>query len=245
MTIVFIAFLLPALQTASAQDFLTGAHLFSSKKESYFTLKDGQKMTAKVAKIKRKKGLITSIRIEMADGSKRTLNPSEIDHMYLAPSGFDNFTKSTEKAGNISKWSANTDINKGCTEEGYVLFESSKFIIKKKEREVLGQLLNPGYTTCAKIYFDPFAKETTRVVAGPLTLAGGDVKSYYIKVGINPAYLLKKSDYKKAQSTLFKNCKTLGPAFKNNLTWKDFAKHLYFYSTECHEGQGDPIIIIV
>lgn len=228
-----LAFFLISAPSAVAQDFLAGAHTFSGKKDSYFTLKDGTELTAKVDKIKRKKGLILSVKIELADGEKRTLSAEEIDFMYLIPSGFDTFSRTMDEGTTMNKWFLDTEINQGYIEEGYVLFESAKFIIKKKGREVLAQLLNPGYPSYAKVYFDPFAKETMRVGAGPLTVAGGDAKSYYIKVGDKPAYLLKKKDYKKTIPNLYKNCRKLGPAFEDKLTWRDFAKHLYFYTTEC------------
>lgn len=220
-------------QLSFAQDFLSGAHTFSGKKDSYFTLKDGTELTAKVDKIKRKKGLILSVKIELPNGEERILNAGEIDHMYLIPSGFDSFSKALNESTTMNKWFLDTEINQGYIQEGYVLFESAKFIIKKKEQEVLAQLLNPGYPSYAKVYFDPFAKETMRIDAGPLTVAGGDAKSYYIKVGDKPAYLLQKKDYKETIPNLYKNCRKLGPAFEDNLTWRDFAKHLYFYTTEC------------
>lgn len=234
MIIALLAVFLTGTHTVTAQDFLSGSHSFSGKKDSYYTLKDGTELTGKVDKIKRKKGLILSVRVELPNGEKRTLNASEIDHMYLAPSGFDNYVKAVDKVNSMNKWFEDTEVNQGYIEEGYVLFESATFIIKKKQREVLAQLLNPGYSSHARVYFDPFAKETTRLGVGGIDVAGGDAKSYYVKIGDKPAYLLKKKDYKKAEADLYKGCRKLAPAFDNKLKWTDFSKHLYYYTTECH-----------
>lgn len=219
-----------------AQEFVEGAHTFSSKKEAYFTLKDGREITGFIDHIKRKKGLIQEIRIKTADDNKQTFLAKDIDHMYLPPSGFDVVVRKLDRASDATRWDKDSDINEGYIQEGYVLFESAEFMIKKKKIMVLAQLVNPGFAGQIRVYFDPYARQTGSVSVGGINVAGGIDKSYYVSTDMGSAWLLKKKDYKKMQDSLYKGCRKINKAFDMKMKWDDLAKHIYFYSTECHEG---------
>lgn len=206
MTLRFIAIAaaLVAAGTVQAQEFARGAFSFSHKKPAYLTLADGTELEGRVKDIDRKKGLIKFIKIEGTDGTKHKLLPEEVAEMYLAPSGLDNMTNALDKAYDVQRWDEDLDANK--LKEGYVFFETIPVIVKKKERTMLMQLLNPATATEIRVYHDPFAKETMSAGVGGMTLAGGDAKSYYVKAGDAPAYRLFKKTYKDEFATLFAGC---------------------------------------
>lgn len=231
--ILLIVFLGGFMLNLSAQEFIDGSSGFSRKKDSHFILKDGTKITGLLHKWGVKKGLITEITVKTEDGKKTKIEPSKIDHMYLIPSGLDNMARGMKIGTNVNRWKADSGINKGFIEEGYVLFESTEFQIKKKKMQVLGQLVNPGFSSPVKVYFDPFANETMSVGVGGLTVAGGIAKSYYVKKGDGTAVKFTKKEYDKAFETIYDNCVELAKEYEE-LAWRDFAKHLYFYSTECN-----------
>lgn len=231
--ILLFVFLGGFIFNLTAQEFIDGSANFSRKKDSHFILKDGTKITGLLHAWKVKKGLIKEITVTTDDGKKTKISPSKIDHMYLIPSGLDNMVRGVKIGTNVNRWKADSGVNKGFIEEGYVLFESTEFKIKKKKMEVLGQLINPGFSSPVKVYYDPFAKETTSVGPGNLKVAGGIAKSYYVKVGDETAVKFTKKEYNKAFSTIYGNCKELAAAYPK-LAWRDFARHLYFYSTECN-----------
>ena len=89
LSLVTIALILPA--GVNAQDLLVGYDMFSRKKTAYVTLSDGSTMEGTITKVKRKKGLFEFIAIEDANGKKHELDPADIDHMYLPPSGLNKF----------------------------------------------------------------------------------------------------------------------------------------------------------
>jgi hypothetical protein len=83
-----------------------------------------------------------------------------------------------------------------------------------------------------KVYHDPFAKETTGLAVGGITVAGGNDKSYYVLIdGSKAAFRLYKKDYKKEFAGLWQKCPAV--VKKNpNPTWGDLTKHIVEF-TNC------------
>ena len=205
--------------------------MFSHKKIAHIAKNDGTEITGKIKKVKRKKGLLISVAIN-TDAGALTLLPDEINHMYLPPSGLDKFSRSVDEAYTMSKWDRD-DVESDLIKDGYVYFEKAKVNLKGKERVMLMQLLNPGFSSKIRVYFDPFAQETTRAGIGGLTVAGGLDKSYYIQRGEEPAYRMKKKEYRKDFENFFEDCPTLFKEYEKP-DWPDFAKHVFHYSEKCN-----------
>lgn len=218
-------------QSSWAQDLSVGAHMFSHKKPAYVTKKDGTALEGTVDKVSRKKGLLESVRLKI-DGKKVELKPEEIDHMYLPPSGLDKFTKAYDEATTMAKWDRE-DVESEKIKEGYAYFENAQVIVKKKSRSLLMQLLNPGFSKNLRVFMDPLAKETASAGIGPLTVAGGLEKSYYVQRPGEEAYRLKKKEYKKDFENFYKDCPDLLSKYPDP-DWPDFAKHVFFYSESCN-----------
>ena len=214
-----------------AQDLGVGYDMFSHKKPAYVTKKDGTKVEGTVTKIKRKKGLIELVTLKVR-GKKMELNPEDIDHMYLAPSGLDKLGNALDEAYTVDKWDRQ-DVESDKIREGYAYFENANVDVKGTVRSLLMQLLNPGFSGKIRVYFDPFAQETTRVGFAGLTVSGGLDKSYYVQRPGEQAFRLKKKDYKKGFEEFYSDC----PALMNEYPkpdWSDFAKHVFFYSESCN-----------
>ena len=78
------------------------------------------------------------------------------------------------------------------------------------------------------------AKETMSVGVGPMKLAGGLAKSYYIKkAGEEVAFKITKKDYKKEMTTIFSECPDLLQKYGEDPKWSEFEKFIYDYSTMC------------
>ncbi len=219
------------LLPANAQDLLAGADMYSHKKTAYITKADGTEVEGTITKIKRKKGLLESVAVEVR-GKKITLLPEEIDHMYLPPSGLDKFANAMDAVYTLDKWDRE-DVASDKIKEGYVYFERTKVNLKGTERTLLMQLLNPGFSSRIKVFFDPFAKETARVGVGAFTVSGGLDKSYYIQRGDEVAYRMKKKDYSKDFTNFYSDCQALYAEHGEKPDWSEFAKHVYYYSKEC------------
>lgn len=229
LTILCVVFLGTSVM---AQDFLQGAHAFSSKEDSYLYLKDGTEIVGTIKDIDRKKGLIEEITLKI-DGKKTKFKPEDIDYMYLMPSGFDKFAQSYTNTFDLTQNAKDRTMNEGLIKDGYVLFETTEVMIKKKKRTLLLQLVNPGYQSKIRVYFDPFAKESASLGIGGFNVAGGGAKSYYIKKGEEVAYKLTSKEYKKDWKNIYNECSGIENAFEGKMKWNDFSKHVSHFTSEC------------
>ena len=137
----------------TAQDFLDGAFTFSSKKESYITLADGKELTGFIDDIDRKKGLIEEITIIDLNKKKIKLKPEEVKHMYIVPSGFDKLSSGMNNMYDATKWNEDKSAHAEHIKAGYVFFETTEVMVKKKKLTLLLQLLNPGFANKIKVFF--------------------------------------------------------------------------------------------
>lgn len=219
------------LASASAQKFDVPMVTCSGKKVSYLTLTDGTQVEGLMKDLGFKKGLIAKMKFEPVDGSKVKLKPASIKHMYLPPSGIEKLGKTLEFAHDAQMWKSR-DVDQEIINKGYVYYEQTDVLIKKKKMKLMMQLLNSSFSDGIKIYNDPFANETTSVGVAGITVAGGDAKSYYIKKGNGTAYRLYKKNYDKEFPKVFSDC----PKLKSDPTagkWSSIEAHVHTYATEC------------
>lgn len=232
--IMSAALLLLTAPLAKAQDFLDGAQRFSGNKEAYLTLSSGEEVTGFVEDLNRKKGLISSIVLKDTDGKETTYAPDQVKHMYLAPTGYDQFVQGSDKAFNAARWNEDQSAHAQHIKSGYVFFETTEVMVKKKKMTLLLQLVNPGFANGIKVYFDPFATETGGVSVGGLQVSGGDKRSYYFKKGDATAVRIGKKEYDDESAKLYKGCSGLKKEFPKGLKWSQVAKHVFFYSENCN-----------
>lgn len=216
------------MANVSAQQLLEPSFRFSGKKTIYVTLEDGSEIEGTLHDLDRKKGLIEEVTLKNAKGKKVKLKPAAIKFMYLYPSGYDKMLSAYDVGTDANKWD-NVYVKPGLIGEGYVFFEKSQVQVKKKERTLLMQVLNPTFGGEVRVYHDPFAKETTSVGFAGVKVAGGNAKSYYIRKGDNVAVRVKKKDYKKQVfKDLFGSCKKMAKKFPK-IDWKDLGEHVSTY----------------
>lgn len=224
-----VLFVMGAFLLNAQEDFMDDALRISGEKDSYITLMDGTELVGKVKSLNRKKGLFTKVVLEFEDGKKRTLMPNEIDFMYLPPSGFSKFATTMEKSGDLNKMGRDSKASKAMMRPGYFYFESSEVIVKKKTMTLLLQMLNPATSSKIKVFNDPYSQKTMSVGIGGMTVAGGDDKSYYVKIGDEPAFRLYKKNYDEEWGHLYNNCRELLREFPDGLKWSKFSDHIAVY----------------
>ena len=217
----------------TAQDFLDGAFTFSSKKESYITLADGKELTGFIDDIDRKKGLIEEITIIDLNKKKIKLKPEEVKHMYIVPSGFDKLSSGMNNMYDATKWNEDKSAHAEHIKAGYVFFETTEVMVKKKKLTLLLQLLNPGFANKITVFFDPYAGETASFGFGGIKLAGGHAKSYYFKKGDNVAYKMEKKNYDDELENLYGDCPSFKKEFEKKMGWSMVEKHIFYYSGKC------------
>jgi hypothetical protein len=228
-----IAMLLMGATLLNGQDFLSGAQGFSHSKDAYVTLQTGEEITASVDNIKRKKGLIKSIDLKDAAGKKMSFSPDKVKHMYLPPSGLDKLSNAVGVANTLTKWDQDHSAHAEHIKKGYVYFENTEVMVKKKKMTLMMQLINPGFANGIKVYYNPWSRDTGGLAVGGLQVTGGDDFSCYFKKGDQAAVLISKKSYSKELKNLYGDCSDLAKSFDNKFKWSQAAKHVFFYSEKC------------
>lgn len=228
---LFLALAFLTCSTLGAQELLHPIFSFSQKKDSYITMKDGTELVGRITGLKRKKGLIQEIKYKGEDGKKVKISPDNIKFMYVQATAADNFGNAVDKMTDTQRW-GEEEVEDELIKEGYSYFENAEVLVKKKKRTLLMQLLNPHFSSKVKIYHDPFAKETTSLGVGGLTMVGGDEKSYYVQFGEDTAFKLEKKHYRKRFEGLYKDCPDVASKYGENIQWGNLVEHVIAY-TKC------------
>lgn len=229
---LLIALTIFCVAEVSAQQLLSPSFTFSHKKTAYLILKDGVKLEGRIKDIDRKKGLIKYIKIVDEAGQKHKLKPTVIESMYLPASRLDKLSKSISFISNMQKWK-NPNLNQDLLHKGYVYCENTQVMVKKKERTMMLQLLNPEFSNEVRVYHDPRAKHTMGIGVAGISVTGNIAKSYYVKkADEDVAHLIKKNKYEKEFAKLWGGCDSLIQKTVE-INWRDLTQHILDYS-ECN-----------
>ena len=214
----------------SAQEFQQRVNGFSKKKTSYITKTDGKVLEGEIDGFKWKKGLPKLVKFEVS-GKKMEIPADEVESMKAAPSGWGRMNAALESTTNLKKLQ-NADYEE--VDRNFSYYEQAG-LPTRKGHTVLLQLVNPGFDAKLKVYDDPYSKETAGIGVGGMTMAGGILKSYWVKkAGEKEAFKVEKGKYKKQFKELYGDCPKLMKMLKNKeVKWSEFAKHVYIYTFEC------------
>lgn len=231
---LFCFFLVCQIHAQKHQYFSKPMESFSIKKTSYITLSDGTEIEGNLKRLKRKKGLIESIKIKLASEEVVEYPAADIKQMYLPESALNALGSVLDESFDATQWN-NSDLNAEHLKDGYAYFEATNTQIRKKEGVVLLQLLNPAFSNNIKIYHDPFAGETAAMSVGGINVAGGVDKSYFVKKGDDKAERVMKKNYKDFQDSLYGDCQKMKNYVKKEkkLSWSDFPEHIFTYAKDC------------
>lgn len=228
------AFSLLIAVATTAQTFAPAFAGYSKKKLTYITLKDGTELTVNIKGLSYKKGLIDDMKIINEAGDKVKINPEDISHMYIPPSGLAKFNQIMDAATDVSKI-ADNELSTEHLEDGYLYMESCEVQVKKsKTQHCMVQLMNPSFSNMVKVYNDPYSGETAGAGVGGVTVVGGLAKSYYIKIGDNEvAQKIKKKEYKKDMDLIFTDCDEVVKKYGADPSWSEFEQFIYEYTIKC------------
>ncbi len=215
-----------------AQELLQPFYSISHKKTTYVTMEDGKEIEGNVKSLDRKKGLIEEVKIKTSEG-KQKIDAAKIKYAYFPQSGWDKYAKAVDFMSDAQQWGKMDEFDNERLKDGYAYFELADVQVKKKERKLLMQLLNPGSCTRIKVYHDPFAGETASLGVAGIKVAGGDAKSYYVSKDGEVAYKLKKKDYAEMFEKLFGDCAEVKEKHGEKARWSDFVEAIFAYNQAC------------
>ncbi|QJW91259.1 hypothetical protein HNV11_18700 [Spirosoma taeanense] len=229
MKLLFVSLLVTSLVITAvhAQQFLPEMEFLSMQKPGYLITKDGQRLTVILEKIRRKKGAIEGLTVKTADGKSVEYNAADLQEMGFPPADAAKGIAALESVGSVYR-AKNSNMNE--IKRDMVNFYHE--YLSDQQRDVLLQLLNPGFDNKIRVYHDPAAGQTSGVGFGPVMITGGLDKSYYIRKN-NVAYRLRKGEYESKFKELYADCPALATKYPAS-AWRDFVRHVYDYDQACH-----------
>lgn len=162
-------------------------------------------------------------------GKKFKYEADEIQELGLNPSDFAKMAALSESTRSIAKMQRNK-VDEAT--RNLVLFYNEK--LDEPKREVLVQLVNPGFESRIRVYDDPFATETAGVGFAGVQLTGGMDKSFYVRAN-GKVFRLKKKNYDENFATIFGSCPALMTKYGKDFAWRDFCSHVFMFDQECDD----------
>lgn len=227
--LLLLAFFCFSFATASAQAFLPPIERFSSSKPGYLVLKTGERIEFTLEDLDRKKGLIYRVEGKTLDGKKFKHEADQIQELGLNPSDFAKFASFSESTRSVAKMQRNK-VNEST--RNLVLFFNEQ--LDEPKREVLLQLVNPGFESRIRVYDDPFAAETMGVGFAGVQMTGGMDKSFYVRAN-GKVTRLKKKNYDDKFKELYGSCKAVMDKYGKDFAWRDFCYHVFMFDQECDD----------
>lgn len=224
VTIILLMHLTAA--TTWAQQFLPEMEFLSMQKLGYIVTKDGQRLAVTLDKVHRKRGAIEGIVVRTADGKTTEYKAVDLQEMGFPPANVAKGIAVSETMGSVFR-AKNSDIRQVGRDS--VLFYHE--YLDDQKRDVMLQLLNPGFDHKIRVYHDPSASQTSGVGLGPVMITGGLDKSYYIRKN-NTAYRIRKGDYDAEFKKLYSDCPALTTKYPAS-AWRDLVRHVYDYDQTC------------
>ena len=223
ITVFFICLLSLSSQ---AQQFLPEMEFLSIQKPGYLVSKSGQRIQATLDKVHRRKGAIEGVIVKTPDGKTIEYVAADILEMGFPPADVAKGIAVKETMGSVFR-AKNSDI-KQISRDTVIFYHE---YLDDQKRDVLLQLLNPGFDHKIRVYHDPSANQTSGVGLGPVMITGGLDKSYYIRRN-NTAYRLRKGDYETEFKKLYADCPALTTKYPAS-AWRDLVRHVYDYDQNC------------
>lgn len=214
--------------TVSAQQFLPPIERFSSSKPGYLITRSGQRVEFTLDDLDRKRGLIIRVEGKTPDGKKIKYEADEVQELGLAPSDYAKFSSFSNSTRSIAKIQRN---NVSESTRNLVVFYNEH--LDDPSRDVLVQLVNPGFDSRIRVYDDPFAAETMGVGVMGVQLTGGMDKSFYVRTKQGKVIRLKKKNYDELFRPLFDSCPAVMEKYGKNFAWRDFCSHVFLFDQEC------------
>lgn len=209
---------------------------FSVKKTAYITLADGSKIEGQFKGGQQAlNGGYKSITFKTTEGEKMKIQAEDIQSMLLPESKLSKISAATSVIGDATKWSDDVQINEEAVKEGYAYFETVIIAKKKKEITAVRQILNPGYAAKIKILDNAAGMSGPSTSLGGIKVAGGNDRSYFIKVGEAKAIKVSANKYEEQFAELYASCPEFIEEYGSEIKWSDIEEHVFAFSQMCNE----------
>jgi hypothetical protein len=186
-------------------------------------LNDGSKVVGTVSKVVLSQGLLTNVSLKLQDGSTQKYKPTEIDVLKIRSAKPTMFSV-VDSLGNPIKKVIYTQ---------YVF--DHPYRTEGKVKPEMRQLLNPGFDSKIKIFFDPKANQSRSISIKGEPLVNDQANEYiFIKEGV--VYYVEERTYKKDFEKLYGNCKAMSKLVHlDEIAFEGLAGHVLLYDHFCSD----------
>jgi hypothetical protein len=225
-TRLFLFFLGAASWSGHAQQLLPEIEFFSKKDTAYLVTKAGERVAFRYEKLERRKGVIEAIQGLTTNGQPLRYEASQLRELALPPAERGQGIAAMKSVGSVTR-ARHTDLK--ALNRDLVYFYPE--YLDDQKRDVLLQLLNPGFDSRVRVYHDPASGQTRGVGIGGIPITGGIDKGYYVRAN-ERAYRLRKAQYGKQFRELFGDCPGVAVKYPGG-NWRDLPLHVFHYDQAC------------
>jgi hypothetical protein len=200
-------------------------------KEAYAVTNEGDTVNGRVRSIVIVNGQLRSFTIKKSDKSKAKFKAGDAKLLAVKPTKLANIESALSVQSIIR--ASNIDFEEVMNRE-WVYFEQA-LLPRKKDKPALMQLLNSGFDSKIKVYFNPNANESGGLSLNGLQLTGGDDLSYLVVYNGNKSVVYRRGNYRNnALSELYNDCDVFVQNYQDeNFRWDNFAEHVFVYDQLC------------
>ncbi|MDX5337528.1 MAG: hypothetical protein LPK25_00775 [Cyclobacteriaceae bacterium] len=217
--------LLTLLSSLSAQKLQQPLEEFPMSNRGYALLKTGQVIEGRIISSSSSRG-ITQVNLQDESGEKHKISAAEIQEFAIAMNGAVRLQYLMERGSSVKKLLSKDQPT--AKPNDFVIFRNTSL---NGNKEILLQLLNPGFDEIFEVYYDPFARKTTALEGEYITWTGDKHRAYFISKNGGEPLKVKKGNYQKSFLELFGTCPQLLEVRKPKL--QDLENHILLYQNYC------------
>ncbi len=217
--------LFAACVALSAQELQQPLEQVPMSNRGYALLKTGEVVEGKILTTTSTRG-ITKVKLEDESGESHTIDAENIYEFAIAMNGAVRLQYAMERGSSVKKLL--TKNQPTAKPEDFIIFRNTSI---NGEKELLLQLLNPGFDDLFEVFYDPFARKTTALEGEHITWTGDKHRAYFVSKNGGPLIKVKNGNYKDEFANLFGNCSQLAQLKKPRL--EDLGSHIALYSASC------------
>ncbi|WP_162343185.1 hypothetical protein [Cyclobacterium salsum] len=195
--------------------------------KGYVLSKSGEVIEGKINNYVSTRGII-KVSLEDKSGITHDLEAEDIFEFAIAMNGAVRLQYTMERGSSVKKL-LSRDQPTGKPQD-FIIYRNTSI---NGEKELLLQILNPGFDEIFEVFYDPFARKTTALEGKHITWTGDKHRAYFISKNGGTLVKVKKGNYKKIFESLFGDCPLVLSEIRKPKI-EDLGSHIALYLNYCN-----------
>lgn len=212
-----------------AQNFLTPLEVLTGK--ATVTTVDGKTVTGKLTSYTFEARGLGNFKIKDSATNEVTKFEPENVKTLQVKTNLTSKLETAEKQSKKSVFGLLKSDNKEIVERDYITFNLIAYP-EKKDKFLLLELLNPDFASKIQVYEHRVGTKSSTSIFG-ITTEADESRSYIIVINGVASFVEKKNYKKEYFDKIFASCPELMAMPEKEVSFKDFAKHVYIFDKKC------------